>query len=52
MYTRKTSSAMHVRYEADKNRPESCAARQPCVNGDWACRWEMANLDPYRIDTP
>jgi len=26
--------------------------RQPCVNGDWLCQWEMAIFDPHRIHTP
>ena len=26
--------------------------RQPCVNGDWLCQWEMAIFDPHRLHTP
>jgi len=26
--------------------------RQPCVNGDWLCQWEIAIFVPHRIHTP
>ena len=26
--------------------------RQPCVNGDWPCKWEMAIFEAHRIHAP
>jgi len=26
--------------------------RQPCVNGDWLCQWEMAIFDPPQNPHP
>ena len=33
-------------------RIEQSQVAQPCVNGDWLYRWERANFDPHKIDTP